>query len=152
MSRTLTDTERRYSQIEREALAAKFTTSRLQMYLLVRKQFQLATDHKPLLPLFNNPQAKLPLRIERHNEDAESRLHYDPHTWKGEHDRLYVKAPVPLPETEKTGVEQHVRAVKRIDHAVILDKIREETENDAKLQQVKKATCNQEYGTRRTQT
>jgi hypothetical protein len=65
VSRTLTDTESRYSQIERETLAAEFTTSRLQMYLLGGKHFQLATDHKPLLPLFNNPQAKLPPRIER---------------------------------------------------------------------------------------
>ena len=65
VSRTLTDTERRYSLIERETLAVEFATSRLQMYLLEGKHFQLATDHKPLLPLFNNSQAKLPPRIER---------------------------------------------------------------------------------------
>ena len=34
VSRTLTDTEKRYSQIEREALAAEFTTTRLSIYLL----------------------------------------------------------------------------------------------------------------------
>ena len=65
VSRTLTDTEKRYSQIEREALAVEFTTTRLQMYLLGVPKFQLATDHKPLLPLFINPTAKLPPRIER---------------------------------------------------------------------------------------
>ena len=65
VSRTLTDTEKRYSQIEREALAAEFSTTRLQMYLLGATKFQLATDHKPLLPLFNNPTAKLPRRSER---------------------------------------------------------------------------------------
>ena len=65
VSRTLTDTEKRYSQIEREALAAEFTTTRLHMYLLGAKHFQLATDHKPLLPIFNNPRAKLPPRLER---------------------------------------------------------------------------------------
>ena len=62
VSRTLTDTEKRYSQIEREALAAEFTTTRFQMYLLGAPKFKLATDHKPLL---NNPTAKLPPRIER---------------------------------------------------------------------------------------
>lgn len=67
MSQTLTDTEKRYSQIEREALAlaAEFMTTMLQMYLLGAPKFQLATDHKPLLPLFNNPTAKLPPHIER---------------------------------------------------------------------------------------
>ena len=65
VSRTLTDTEKRYSQIEREALAAEFTTSRLQMYLLGAQKFKLATDHKPLLPLLNNPKANIPPRIER---------------------------------------------------------------------------------------
>ena len=65
VSRTLTDTEKRYSQIEREALAAEFTTTRLQMYLLGAPKFKLATDHKPLIPLLHNPTAKLPPRIER---------------------------------------------------------------------------------------
>ena len=65
MSRTLTDAERRYSQIERETLVVEFATTRVQMYLLGGKHFQLATDHKSLLPLFNNPQAKLPPRIGR---------------------------------------------------------------------------------------
>ena len=51
---------RLYSQIERETLAAEFTTTRLQMYLLGIPKFKLATDHKPLLPLLNNPTAKLP--------------------------------------------------------------------------------------------
>ena len=65
VSRTLTDKGKRYSQIEREALAAEFTTSRLQMYLLGAPKLNLATDHKPLLPLLNNPKAKIPPRIDR---------------------------------------------------------------------------------------
>ncbi|KAK3727737.1 hypothetical protein QZH41_005196 [Actinostola sp. cb2023] len=74
VSRTLTDTESRYSQIEREALSVEFTTSRLQMYLLGGKHFKIATDHKPLLPLFNNPQAKLPPRIERMRQERTERI------------------------------------------------------------------------------
>ena len=55
--------KKRYYPIEREALAVEFTTTRLQMYLLGAPKFQLGTDHKPLLPLFNNPTAKLPPSI-----------------------------------------------------------------------------------------
>ena len=55
VSRTLTETERKYAQIEREALAVEFSTNRLQMYLLGSQEFQRATDHKPLIPIFNNP-------------------------------------------------------------------------------------------------
>jgi hypothetical protein len=40
VSRTLTETESRYSQIEREALVIELSTSRLQMYLL-RKHLNL---------------------------------------------------------------------------------------------------------------
>ena len=57
VSRSLTDTEKRYSQTEGEALAAEFTTTRLDMYLMRAQHFQLTTDHNPLLPLFNNPNA-----------------------------------------------------------------------------------------------
>lgn len=46
VSSLLTDTEKQYSQTEREALAAEF---RLHMYLIGAQHFQLATDHKLLL-------------------------------------------------------------------------------------------------------
>ena len=40
----------------------------------------------------------------------------------------------PPPDAEKTHLERHVRAVIATDHAVVLDKIREETRNDSELQ------------------
>ena len=43
VSWTLTNTEKRYSQIEWEVLSAEFTTNRLSMYLLGTPTFQLAT-------------------------------------------------------------------------------------------------------------
>ena len=39
----------------------------------------------------------------------------------------------PLPHVEETHLERHVRAVIE-DHAVVLDKIREETRKDSELQ------------------
>jgi hypothetical protein len=40
----------------------------------------------------------------------------------------------PLPDIEETHLEHHVRAVIASEHAVVLDKIREETSNDNELQ------------------
>ncbi|XP_055701767.1 uncharacterized protein K02A2.6-like [Phlebotomus papatasi] len=52
-SRTLTDTEKRYSQIEKEGLALIFAVTKLHQYIFGRK-FILHTDHKPLLAIFGS--------------------------------------------------------------------------------------------------
>ena len=52
ISRKLTDTEARYSNIEREALAVLWTCQRLENFLLGKK-FVIETDHKPLLYIFD---------------------------------------------------------------------------------------------------
>ena len=51
-SRTMTDTEVRYAQIEKEALALTWACERFSMYLL-GKSFILETDHKPLISLLS---------------------------------------------------------------------------------------------------
>ena len=53
VSRSLTEVERRYSQVEREALALVFAVKKFHFYLWGQK-FKLITDHKPLLGLFSN--------------------------------------------------------------------------------------------------
>ncbi len=53
VSRTLTNTERAYSQTEKEALALVFALKKFHFYLWGQK-FSLITDHKPLLGLFSN--------------------------------------------------------------------------------------------------
>ena len=63
-SKTLTPTEQRYSQIEREAYAVVWGMERFRFYLL-GSNFICWTDHKAFLPLFNNPNAKLPIRMEK---------------------------------------------------------------------------------------
>ena len=50
-SRSLSSAEKRYSQLDREALALVFGVTRFRQYLLGR-QFKLLTDHKPLIHLF----------------------------------------------------------------------------------------------------
>lgn len=63
-SRSLSNVERRYAQIEREALAAVWACERFHIYVHGSK-FTIVTDHKPLLSMYGNPNTKLPMRIER---------------------------------------------------------------------------------------
>ncbi|XP_062702035.1 uncharacterized protein K02A2.6-like isoform X1 [Aedes albopictus] len=63
VSKSLTPTEKRYCQTEREALAIVWAVERLSVYLLGRK-FELETDHKPLEAIFA-PTSRPCARIER---------------------------------------------------------------------------------------
>ena len=60
----MTNTERRYAQVEKEALAITWACEKFS-YILGKK-FQIETDHKPLLPLLGNKSLhSLPPRIVR---------------------------------------------------------------------------------------
>ena len=64
-SRTMTDTERRYAQIEKEALSLTWAAEKFSMYLLGRS-FHMETDHKPLVPLLSSKNLDaLPPRVLR---------------------------------------------------------------------------------------
>ena len=62
-SRSLSDTKRRYSQTEKEALAIVWACERFHAYLY-GAEFELMTDHKPLECIFS-PKSKTCARIER---------------------------------------------------------------------------------------
>lgn len=65
ISRSMTPTETRYAQIEKEALAFTWACERLADYL-VGIEFHIETDHKPLVPLFSSKHMEeLPLRVQR---------------------------------------------------------------------------------------
>ena len=49
----MTETKKRYSQTEKDALAIKWAKERLRIYLLGAPRFRIVTADKPLVPLFN---------------------------------------------------------------------------------------------------
>ena len=65
-SRSMTPTEQKYAQIEREALAVTWACERFSDYLYDMR-FQVETDHKPLVSLLSSSKRldELPLRIQR---------------------------------------------------------------------------------------
>ena len=102
------------------------------MYLLGVPKFQLATDHKPLLPLFNNPTAKLPPRIERLTLKMQN-LDFEMIHIPGKSNMTYYMSRHPMPETGTDRLEQYVIAAVQSEHAVVLDKVKEETAKDKLL-------------------
>ncbi|XP_034243498.1 uncharacterized protein LOC117646566 [Thrips palmi] len=65
-SRTLTDTESRYAQIEKEALALTWACEKLEIFIIGDSDLVLRTDHKPLLSLLGQkPLSELTPRLQR---------------------------------------------------------------------------------------
>ena len=64
-SRTMTETERRYSQIEKECLALVFGCTRFDHYLHGREKITTVTDHKPLETILAKSINSAPKRLQR---------------------------------------------------------------------------------------
>ena len=63
-SRSMTETEQRYAQIEKEALATTWACEKFSNYLL-GSHFEIETDHKPLIPLLSSKHLDVPPRVLR---------------------------------------------------------------------------------------
>ena len=61
-SRAMTDTEKRYSQIEKELLAVRFACNRFRDYVF--RDFTVETDHQPLVSIMNKPLSAAPKRLQ----------------------------------------------------------------------------------------
>ncbi|KAK9722240.1 RNase H-like domain found in reverse transcriptase [Popillia japonica] len=64
-SRTLTKTERNYTQIEKELLAVVFACIRFDQLITANPKVTVKTDHKPLLSILNKSLTKAPKRLQK---------------------------------------------------------------------------------------
>ena len=137
VSRALSDVEKRYSQTEKDALAVKWGKDRLSIYLLGTPKFQIVTSHKPLIPMFSKPTAKLPPRVEKcvmALQDVDYEIIYEP--GKDEKDPLDYLSRHPLPDTGSDRIEKTVAAIVQTNHAIVLEDIARATKCDLQLQKI----------------
>ena len=64
-SRTLSMTERRYAQIEKECLAIVFGCQKFSQYITRRTKVTVESDHKPLISIFKKSLLEGPCRLQR---------------------------------------------------------------------------------------
>ncbi|XP_075724095.1 uncharacterized protein LOC142766130 [Rhipicephalus microplus] len=64
-SRSLSDAQTRYAQIEMEALAIVHGCEKLHDYIFGQSEVTVETDHRPLVPIFSKPLHQCPLRLQR---------------------------------------------------------------------------------------
>lgn len=146
ISRTMTNTEKRYSQTEKDALAVRWAKNRFGIYLLGAPRFKIVTAHKPLLPMFNKATAKLPPRIERwvmDMQDVDFEMVYEP--GKDEADPLDFLSRHPLPVTGTDDTEKVVKSILVAEHAIVLDRIKMETMKDEQLQKLHQRIVSEDW-------
>lgn len=77
--------------------------------------------NRPLLPMFSKPSARLPARIERWFMDMQDVMNLGEMNWI-----LQISCRHPLPAIENDDTEKLLKAVITKDHAVVLDRVRED--------------------------
>lgn len=148
-SRTLTETEQKYSQIEKELLAVVWAIQHFNIYLLGNK-FTLHTDHKPLISILSNPHASPSARIERlclKIQQYKFRIVHqngqsNPADYLSRHPLNDKKSVNPSP-----AVEEYASFILRCatPHALSMETILEETNQDSVLQKLRQAVKEDNY-------
>ena len=134
-SRSLTPTEQRYSQIERECLAIVYACEHNKLYLYGHN-FKIFCDHKPIVNLLNKPNSVVPLRIERMTLRLQG-YDFDLHHVKGVENISDYPSRHPFSEeTDDSELEEYVQFIASYacPNALSIEEIQQETLNDPVLQ------------------
>ena len=142
-SRSLTETEKGYAQIEKEMLAIQWGCSRFHDYIYGHKDVTVETDHKPLEVLFKKPIALAPPRIQRlmlKTQKYQIKVVWKPGKsmiWADALSRAYIPSTNEDIADEEEEYEVHVLQNLPISDSRMVQ-FREETEKDGELQLLKR--------------
>ena len=148
-SRSLNETERRYSQIEREAVALQFGCHRFHCFLF-GASFDLFTDSASLKPMIENPRKSAPARIERLRlkmQGYDAKIHvirgkYNPADYISRHPLPYKNCSKEEKQNAR-DVENHVYYLtKLLPDAITTTRIRETMVEDPVLLKVRSLLTN----------
>lgn len=144
-SRSLTDTERNYAQIEKELLAIVFGAEKFNQYTYGRKVI-VESDHKPLEVIYRKPLVAAPKRLQRmllRLQKYNLEIGFKP----GQH--MYLAdtlSRAPLPNTtsrdEVLTIDKEVEEIHMVEFLPLrkasLDDIRKESLRDSTMQALQK--------------
>lgn len=142
-AKSLTETERRYCQTEKEALALVWAVEKFQTYLM-GINFELETDHKPLESIFA-PKSRPSARIERWVLRLQA-FRFKVVYRKGSANladslsRLVVKDPVGFDEESENYINSVISSA-----AIDIDQVERASEADETLQKLKVAIDDNNY-------
>lgn len=143
-ARTLTPTEMRWAQIEKELLAVVFGCTRFHQYIYGHYEVTVESDHKPLEAIFKKQLSETPARLQRLMLRLQSycvKLHYKRGKLLFIADTLSRAAVEPAAQSERDlndDVTVHVNMLLQNVEATpqMLEKIKLETEKDQVLNKV----------------
>ncbi|CAB4021418.1 Transposon Ty3-G Gag-Pol poly [Paramuricea clavata] len=132
-SRSVTDCESRYATIELETLGMTFSCERFHQYIY-GQEFEIETDHKPLVSIFKKSLIDSPPRIQRLRlrlQKYDFKLSYVPGKWMHTPDAL-SRAPLKLASKSDHHIEAHVDGIIAVLQVTDekLKEIKEETQKD----------------------
>jgi transposase InsO family protein len=145
-SQVFSDTEKRYSQVEKEALAVVLACERFRLYI-IGNHFTLKTDNKAVEIILRNPRSKPPARIERWNlrlmeydftvEHKRGIDNFADYLSRNPIDNGLINRQTELAENYVAFIQSEMAPA-----AITIDKIIAETKNDKIIQEVINWLCN----------
>lgn len=146
-SRTLSQVEQRYPQIEKECLAIVFACTKISQYITKRTAITVETDHKPLQSIFKKSLLTAPSRLQRmllRLQHYNLNIKYKPGSqmYVADHlSRVYLRQTEDLPKDEFQVFALELEEINPLDTVKItserLSQLQKGTEQDPVMQALK---------------